>query len=305
MITYVVGNLFESPARVLVNAVNTVGAMGKGIAREFKRIYPEMFRQYQILCERKQFTIGQLWLYKTPNKWILNFPTKTHWRYPSKPEYIEAGLRKFVATYADKGITSIAFPQLGCGNGELDWETVVKPLMEQYLNKIPIDVFVYLHGTDPFAPEHRTPDQIKKWLRSEPASLPFSEFWEDVQELVGKSPTLSTLTDNQQFSSRIVSGSEEGLLIGLEDRHQFIPVEQLQELWHHIRSVGYFFTNTIPAELEPFAPYLIALLSRLPYLKPTLITRDYRRLNSSSIGLQLLLPSRTPKPRQPVMVTQH
>src|SRR6266480_4059013 len=101
MLTFVRGNLFESPAKVLVNTVNTIGVMGKGIALTFKQIYPEMFKQYQVLCESRRFDIGNLWLYKTENKWILNFPTKRNWRNPSKLEYIDAGLQKFAATYAD------------------------------------------------------------------------------------------------------------------------------------------------------------------------------------------------------------
>jgi len=146
MITYVIGNLFESPARVLVNTVNTVGVMGKGIAKDFKAIYPDMFREYQKLCESKKLTIGKLWLYKTPNKWILNFPTKTTWKQPAKVEYIESGLETFVRMYAKKGITSIAFPPLGCGNGELDWENQVRPIMEKYLKRLPIDIFIFTSG---------------------------------------------------------------------------------------------------------------------------------------------------------------
>ena len=118
MITYVVCDLFESPARVLVNTVNTVGVMGKGIAKQFKQIYPEMFQEYQQICERHSLDIGELWLYKTANRWILNFPTKRHWRQPSRVEYIERGLRTFVEMYHIYGITSVSFPQLGCGNGE-------------------------------------------------------------------------------------------------------------------------------------------------------------------------------------------
>jgi len=81
MITFVKGNLFESPAKVLVNTVNTVGVMGKGIAKTFKEIYPDMFKEYQGFCEKGQFKIGQLWLYTTKHKWILNFPTKKQWRF--------------------------------------------------------------------------------------------------------------------------------------------------------------------------------------------------------------------------------
>lgn len=141
---YVVGDLFQSSADVLVNPVNTVGVMGKGIAREFKRLYPDMFKQYKIICEQEQLQVGKLWMYKATGKRILNFPTKKHWRQKSKLEYIESGLKEFVATYDSLGIQSIAFPMLGCGAGGLDWETEVQPLMEQYLSDLPIDVCVYL-----------------------------------------------------------------------------------------------------------------------------------------------------------------
>lgn len=138
------GNIFGSPAKTLVNPVNTVGVMGKGLAKEFKKRYPEMFKEYQLYCKQGSLDIGKLWLYKTDHKWILNFPTKKSWRSPSKIEYIEAGLSKLTLTYAEKGITSIAFPLLGCGNGGLDWETGVQPLFKKYLNKLPMDIYVHL-----------------------------------------------------------------------------------------------------------------------------------------------------------------
>ena len=109
MITYVIGDLFHSPAKVLVNTVNVVGVMGKGIAKDFKTIFPEMFQEYQALCEKKKIDTGKLHLWRGPHKWVLNFPTKTLWRYPSKPEYIESGLKTFVAGYARNSISSIAF----------------------------------------------------------------------------------------------------------------------------------------------------------------------------------------------------
>ena len=146
MLMYIEGNIFESSTQVLVNAFNTVGVMGKGIALTFKKLYPEMYKSYRTFCEHKQFQIGQLYLYKSTNKWILNFPTKIHWRNPSKLEYIELGLKKFANSYKEKGINSIAFPTLGCGNGGLDFEKEVRPLMEKYLANLPdIDIYVYLH----------------------------------------------------------------------------------------------------------------------------------------------------------------
>lgn len=148
MITYVVGDLFTSPAKVLVNTVNTVGVMGKGIALDFKRIYPEMFEQYVDYCESGLLDIGKLWLYKTTHKWILNFPTKKHWRSRSKVEYIEAGLKNFVDIFDSEEIKSVSFPMLGCGNGGLDWDSQVRPLMEKYLESLPIDVYIHLYGSE-------------------------------------------------------------------------------------------------------------------------------------------------------------
>ncbi|GAX07121.1 macro domain protein [Secundilactobacillus pentosiphilus] len=146
MLIYVQTSLFDSSAQVLVNTVNTVGAMGKGIALQFKKLYPDMFKEYRHFCETGDLTVGKLWLYKTPTKWILNFPTKKNWRNKSKIEYIEAGLKKFVETYQERGIESISFPQLGTGNGGLDWENEVKPLMEKYLRPLPIKVYIHLYS---------------------------------------------------------------------------------------------------------------------------------------------------------------
>ena len=143
MIHYVQGNLFDSKAKVLVNAIDTVGVMGAGIAKDFKERYPDMFDRYQVLCSTNKLNVGQLWLYKTQDKWILGFPTKKHWRDPSKIEYIEAGLKKPKDSYREKEITSIAFPKLGCGLGGLNWETQVQPLMDYYLGQIEADVFIY------------------------------------------------------------------------------------------------------------------------------------------------------------------
>lgn len=150
-ITYVDDSLFDSDAQVLVNTVNTVGVMGKGIAKEFKKRYPEMFEKYKEICKAGKFNTGDLWLYNIPDsdRRILNFPTKRHWRGRSKTEYIESGLQKFARTYAQKGITSISFPMLGSSNGGLDWETQVKPLMEQHLKDLPIEVRI--HGYTPYS----------------------------------------------------------------------------------------------------------------------------------------------------------
>lgn len=142
-LVYLKGNIFSSPAEVIVNPVNVFGVMGKGLAAEFKRRYPAMFKRYKKFCDNKSFSVGQLFISREADYSVLLFPTKKHWRGGSKLEYVEAGLKKFVDTYGQKGINSIAFPKLGCGYGGLKWEDV-RPLMEKYLRELPIDIYVYL-----------------------------------------------------------------------------------------------------------------------------------------------------------------
>ena len=127
--------IFDSNAQTLVNTINCVGVMGKGIALEFKNRYPAMFDKYKSFCDKGVFKPGVLWIYKAEDgTWVLNFPTKIDWRNPSKIEYIEEGLKKFVEIWEEKGIKSIAFPLLGCSNGGLDPEEVI-PLMKKYLEQ--------------------------------------------------------------------------------------------------------------------------------------------------------------------------
>lgn len=138
------GNIFTSECQTLVNTVNCVGVMGAGIALEFRLRYPKMYEQYVRLCENGQFQIGKLWLYKTDDRWVLNFPTKNHWKWPSKEEYLRQGLEKFLETYQARGIRSIAFPLLGAHNGGLTAERSLR-VMSEYLSNcvIPVEIYQY------------------------------------------------------------------------------------------------------------------------------------------------------------------
>lgn len=144
------GNLFTSKAQTLVNTVNTVGVMGAGVALEFRLRFPDMYQKYVELCNKKQIEIGKLWIYKTPERWILNFPTKDDWKDESKIEYLEKGLEKFLSTYKEKGITSIAFPVLGSRHGKIPEKKSLE-VMKEYLSKCDIPVEIYRY--DPNAPD--------------------------------------------------------------------------------------------------------------------------------------------------------
>ena len=144
LIRFISGNIFTTSCQTLVNTVNCVGVMGAGIALEYKYRYPEMFEKYVTLCREKKIEVGKLWIYNVPDKdrKILNFPTKNHWRYPTKLEYLEKGLEKFIDTYKEKNITSIAFPLLGAQNGGIDPQTS-KSVMEKYLSRCDIKIEIY------------------------------------------------------------------------------------------------------------------------------------------------------------------
>jgi O-acetyl-ADP-ribose deacetylase (regulator of RNase III) len=140
MIEFKQGNLLEEKAEAIVNTVNCVGIMGKGIALQFKRAYPENFRQYAKACKASVVQPGRMFTVATGSlfnpRYIINFPTKGHWKDKSKIEDIKSGLIALIAEVKQLGITSIAIPPLGCGNGGLNWAEV-KPLIESAGAQLP------------------------------------------------------------------------------------------------------------------------------------------------------------------------
>jgi len=159
MIKHLTGNILDSAAQALVNTVNTVGVMGKGIALQFKNQFPSNYKAYKAACENKTLKIGALLVTEEESllsgkKIIINFPTKTHWRYPSEYEYIEKGLEALVQVIQEKNIESIAIPPLGSGNGGLDWARV-RAMIESKLQGLDCEIFLY-------EPTHAIKESLKK-----------------------------------------------------------------------------------------------------------------------------------------------
>ena len=156
MITYKHSNLLQSDADALVNTVNMVGIMGKGIALQFKEYFALNFKLYQKACRAKEVKIGKMFVTETGlftgPKYIINFPTKTDWRANTRIEYIEEGLEDLIRIIKEKDIKSIAVPPLGCGNGGLDWKDV-KPLMARTLSVVAdkVDIEIYEPGHHTYA----------------------------------------------------------------------------------------------------------------------------------------------------------
>lgn len=146
-IEFTQGNLLDADAEALVNTVNTVGVMGKGVALMFKEAFPENFREYEAAARAKELRVGRMFVTRRDAflgpTWIVNFPTKAHWRYPSRLEWIAEGLDDLKSVIAENQIRSIALPPLGSGNGGLDWPEVRDLIVDklQDLNGVKITIF--------------------------------------------------------------------------------------------------------------------------------------------------------------------
>lgn len=147
MLTYTKGNLLHAGAEALVNTVNTVGVMGKGVALMFRDTFPENFRAYEVACKAGEVQTGRMFVTESQAlagpRWIVNFPTKQHWRQPSRMEWVTEGLKDLRRVITEKQMRSVALPPLGCGNGGLDWDEV-RPEIEKALADLQdVEVIVY------------------------------------------------------------------------------------------------------------------------------------------------------------------
>jgi O-acetyl-ADP-ribose deacetylase (regulator of RNase III) len=166
VLTWVKGNIFDSTAEATVNTVNTKGVMGKGIALQFKKNFPEMFKAYAKACQENAVVIGKMHVWQNSAmfgpRFVINFPTKDDWRHPSKIEYIQSGLQDLVGVIKDFNIKSIAIPPLGCGNGGLDWN-LVKPIIVSALGELTgVDVHIYAPADGPMAVKNPSCEQEPK-----------------------------------------------------------------------------------------------------------------------------------------------
>jgi len=167
MIRLAKGNLLKAEAEALVNTVNCVGHMGRGIALQFKQAFPENFKAYERACNAEEVRPGRMFIFETGSlmnpRYIINFPTKRHWRGKSSIKDIEAGLKALVKEVRRLGIQTIAVPPLGCGMGGLNWR-VVRPMIENALAAVP-DLKVLLY------PPTGTPDAKTMPVRTEPPRM--------------------------------------------------------------------------------------------------------------------------------------
>lgn len=251
-------SLMNSNSQTVVNTVNTVGVMGKGLAAAFKDRFPSMFVEYREICNNGALQPGNSWLWKGHDQWVLNFATKKHWRNPSKLEYVRDGLDEFCKTYERNGIREIAFPRLGCGNGGLDWE-VVKPLMISKLNDLPITVFIHDFEKQIGEPEHNLP-----LLNKTPPSK-YGAFLEDLRRVLDRKQ--GCVNAAGLAKSFFVELNDEMDLRGTTNCHELLAsADDIFEIWSLLtRSPVSRFD--LPETPHKHALKVFSVFSELPYIR--------------------------------------
>lgn len=260
ILTVLEGDIFTSPAQTLVNPVNTVGTMSAGLSQGFKRLFPTMFEAYRQACQADEFSPGQLLLYRTPHKWVLNFPTRRHWRAVVRLETIEQGLLKFAAGFAEQGIVSVSFPLLG--EETLGWEQV-RPLFTSILGHLPL--MIYLHPQAEQTP--LSAQVLRRWLAAPPTTPSFAAWWRDLLRHLRREPHLLAQDvayqavlpkEGQKPSLRLQPPTGEAL---------YLSESALRELWAYVTQVGYVLPHALPQQLDAHGPLIVALLTRSRLLR--------------------------------------
>jgi O-acetyl-ADP-ribose deacetylase (regulator of RNase III) len=277
MLQFVNTSLLEADSQTVVNTVNTVGVMGKGLAKYFAEKYPEMLKPYKEHCKDGSLATGKLWLWKTPDQWILNFPTKQHWKQPSKLEYIESGLIKFVEKYEERGIREISFPRLGCGNGGLDWEDV-RPLMEKYLENLPIAIYIHDYQVDLGAPEHNSNLMPKAFSRS------FNSFISDLHQVIVDHASIFKTIDTQITFQAAISENGELLITPSGQSASAIPDEQLFEAWQMLLH-GPLIEDRLIGAAKEYGQFLLGVFATISYIRPIQIRNVGQEV---TIGVELI-----------------
>lgn len=224
-----------------------------------------MFTTYKNLCDEGKFNVGQLWLWKGSDQWVLNFPTKKHWKAPSRLEYIEAGLKKFVENYEERGIREIAFPRLGCGNGGLEWD-VVKPLMEKYLATLPILIYIHDYEKSIGDPEHLPSLSALKFEKS------FETFVKHLRIAIHLKKGKFYTTTNQTPYTAAISDDNALVFESSSGKSTTISPDILYELWVQVLKLP-ITPHEMPGARRQAFYYIVPVMTSLPYFRLVEIAR--------------------------------
>lgn len=249
MINFVTGDLLRADAEALVNTVNTVGVMGKGIALQFKEAFAHNNKVYVAACKRHELVPGKLLAVHDSNllygnKLIINFPTKTHWRQPSEYEYIETGLKALRELIVNDQIKSIAIPPLGAGNGGLDWSKV-KPMIIKALEDLPADIQIFEPNAAIKAILQKQEPKKKPHLTSSRAALLYCLF---AFESFGEYSSLFAANKLAYFLQRM----GQDLKLDFKAHHYGPYAVGVEKVLYHLN--GVYLKGLEQGEAKPFEP---------------------------------------------------
>lgn len=277
MITFKKGDLLSSDAYALVNTVNTVGVMGKGIALQFKIRYPGNFAVYQDACKKGEFKTGQLLMVEDGDlmnrKLIINFPTKAHWKGNSTYEYVLTGLKALRNAIIHRQIKSVAIPPLGCGNGGLDWSKV-KVMIETELKDLPAEIIVFEPNEAIKAILQK--EQPNKAVKLTPARAMLLYLLFNY-ESVGEQSSLFVANKLAYFLQR----SGEKLRLNFEAHHYGPYSVQLNHVLYHLN--GTYLSGMEQNEIKPFETIQLnySKLDEIQtYIETQLTEEQKQRLNN-------------------------
>lgn len=251
MIKYMTGDIFDCEAEAIVNTVNCIGVMGRGLALQFKNKYPENFKAYQQACKLGAVQIGKMFVFQNNQllspRYIINFPTKDHWRGKSKIEYIETGLQDLIAVIQHNHIQSIAIPPLGAGLGGLDWQ-LVKQKIEYSLSHLG-NVDIYIYEPDTTTQYHTQTQEIPKMTTGRASLIELMNRY--LQGLLD--PTISLLEVHKLMYFMQESG--ENLRLKYIKHHYGPYAENLRQVLKAIE--GHFIQGYLDGGDNPHKPLTI------------------------------------------------
>lgn len=251
MIKYMTGDIFNCEAEAIVNTVNCVGVMGRGLALQFKNKYPENFKVYQQACKLGEVQLGKMFVFQNNQllspRYIINFPTKDHWRGKSKIEYIEIGLQDLIAVIQRNHIQSIAIPPLGAGLGGLDWQ-LVKQKIEYSLSHLD-NVDIYIYEPNNAIQHHTQTQEIPKMTTGRASLIELMNRY--LQGLLD--PTISLLEVHKLMYFMQESG--ENLRLKYTKHHYGPYAENLRQVLKAIE--GHFIQGYLDGGDNPHKPLMI------------------------------------------------
>lgn len=299
MLRYTQGNLLEASTEALVNTVNEVGVLGKGIALQFRDAFPGSARAYEQACKRKEVQVGRVLLTETGNlsgpRWVIHFPTKKHWRNPSQLQWVRDGLKDLARVLHERAIRSVAIPPMGCGNGGLDW-TQVKREIELALGALPdVEVHVY----EPTRAYHTAPKRTGVETLTHSRAL--------VAELVRRYGVLGIECSHLEvqklawFLQRVIQGSglEDPLRLHFKAKRYGPYADDLRQLLDHLDG-SYLHSEKRLADAGPLDPIWfeesrrsavadhLGTLEARPYAKALDATTKLIDGFESPLGMELL-----------------